>query len=92
MQKNNWRATMYVYCVALLLLAIGQGTIGIPLADFYPFGSEAGDSRLSSNDDGSSGSITLSFTFPFFGTDYRMVYVSPRMHTVSFNAAGMRLY
>ena len=66
---------MYVGCVALLLLAIGQGTVGIPLADFYPFGSGAGDSRLLSNDDGSSGSITLSFTFPFFGTDYRMIYV-----------------
>ena len=67
---------MYVGCVALLLLAIGQGTDGIPLENFYPFGSGTGDSRLPSNDDGSSGSITLSFTFPFFGTDYRMVYVS----------------
>lgn len=73
---------MYACCVVLLLLAIGQGTIGIPLADFYPFGSEAGDSSLPSNDDGSSGSITLSFTFPFFGTDYRMAYVSPRMDII----------
>ena len=71
---------MHGFCVALLLLAIGKETVAIPLAEFYPFGSEAGDSSLAANDDGSSGSITLSFSFPFFGTDYRMVYVSPCVH------------
>lgn len=88
-KRSNWRATMYACCVVLLLLAIGQGTIGIPLVDFYPFGSEAGDSSLPSNDDGSSGSITLSFTFPFFGTDYRMVYV--RIYTCNCNTAVYKI-
>ena len=44
--------------------------------NFYPFGFSAGDFRLFSTDDGSSGSIFLFPRFRFFGTSQFLLYVS----------------
>lgn len=74
---------MYHFSVAILLLTLGWKAAAIPLGSFYPFGAGTGDSSLASNDDGSSGAITLSFTFPYFGSDNRMVYVR---HTSYFSS------
>ena len=61
----------------LLLLLLGsQRATAIPLGDFYPFGSEAGDTSLPSNDDGSSPPITLELPFRFFDEDFSTFFVS----------------
>ena len=48
----------------------------IPLAQFYPYGSEAGDKGLFRNDDGSSLVINLTTSFPFFNRDHSTLFVS----------------
>ena len=67
---------MRIFCFVVLLFAIEERATSIPLADFYPFGSESGDANNPRIDDGSSALIQLSFSFPFFGTDHSSLYVS----------------
>ena len=62
--------------VLYLLLLLVHFSAAIPLKDFYPFGVNATDKKLSSNDDGSSDSIQLSVVFPFFGINHTTVFVS----------------
>ena len=69
-QKLPVLGLLCLYCTLQLPPALS-----IPLAQFYPFGSEAGDSELPSNDDGSAGPITLSSPFPFFGRAHTTLYV-----------------
>ena len=52
----------------------------ITVEEFYTFGENSGDSRLSRNDDGSSEVITLRTEFPFFDQIRRRVYVSTLLH------------
>ena len=53
-----------------------QKASAIPLRDFYPYGNDTGDEVLPSNDDGSTEAINLTLPFPFFGRDYRTIFVS----------------
>ena len=48
----------------------------VPLAEFYPFGSEAGDEALRRNDDGSSPAVTVPYPFIFFGYSFQSIFVS----------------
>ena len=67
---------MSIVHVGILLTTFSHHVAGIPLANFYPFGSTNGDTALPPNDDGSSAPITLSMPFPFFDETRAMVFVS----------------
>ena len=62
--------------IVILLLIWNHLVVGIPLDDFYPFGSDAFDTLIAPNDDGSSPGIPLTMSFPFFDTDHDMLFVS----------------
>jgi hypothetical protein len=65
-----------------LLLALCSSTrlqpvAGIPLSDFYPFGSAAGDFKLPRSLDGNSPGLPLNFTFSYLGELVpKKIYVS----------------
>ena len=61
--------------ISCILLSQLQLSITVPVRDFYPFGAETTDGRLSPNDDDSS-RIQLSTTLPFFGTGHNSIFVS----------------
>ena len=67
-----------VICIlqAALLLACSHRILAVPLANFYSFGSAARDLSLARTDDGSSPSISLQGTFPFFDKQHSTVFVS----------------
>ncbi|XP_067897946.1 sushi, nidogen and EGF-like domain-containing protein 1 isoform X4 [Heterodontus francisci] len=48
----------------------------VPLSDFYPFGLEHGDSVNAKVDDGGSGLLEISLSFPFFGERHSGLYVN----------------
>ena len=73
--------TVLLLSCSLLLLLL-RGASGIPLSEFYPFGSSAGDTLLPENDDGSSPMITLSGSFPFFGSQHTDLYVSHKYYSM----------
>ena len=58
---------------SLLLVAHVEA---IPLEQFYPFGSGAGDILLNRTLDGSSPVHVLPSPFPYFGQNFTTVYVS----------------
>ncbi|KAK2168445.1 hypothetical protein NP493_1225g02057 [Ridgeia piscesae] len=67
-----------VTCLALLSVAptavTGQA-LSAP-AHFYPYGPGVGDSTAPVNDDGSTGSISISTSFPYFDQNHRSLYVN----------------
>ena len=67
--------------VVVVLSAFNHHVIGIPLMNFYPFGSTAGDTALFPNDDESSAPLTLSMPYPFFDENRAMVFVSPNQQS-----------
>lgn len=72
---------MFCFQIAIFVILYNQGFIFcFPLSQFYPFGSAAGDSSLSANDDGSTSSIPVSVNFPFFGSSYNSIFVSVNMN------------
>ena len=66
---------MAVHVCGLLLLLCTPFGAAIPLSSFYSYGSAAGDTLLSPNDDSSS-TIQLPSPFLFFGTPYSSIFVS----------------
>ena len=48
----------------------------IELGDFYPYGPGNGDTSVPTNDDGSSGRVSIVFPFPFFDEDHDSLFVS----------------
>ena len=68
--------TNYPVVVLLSLISL---SIGLPLGDFYPFGSENGDASLAPSDDDSL-RVELSTVLPFYGTGYNSIFVS-NFHT-----------
>ena len=65
--------------VLLVMFICSRNVAGIPLSDFYPFGSTgAADTLLPATDDGSSPAVTLSLPFPYFDVDYTSIFVSYR--------------
>ncbi|XP_043926270.1 sushi, nidogen and EGF-like domain-containing protein 1 [Protopterus annectens] len=64
-------------CTLLLVLSNSGGADAIvPLTDFYPFGTEHGDSTTPKQDDGGSGPLEISVKFPFFGDRHSSLYVN----------------
>lgn len=61
---------------ATLLALLGGICCSVPLGDFYPFGLENGDSVNGKVDDGGSGLLEISHSFPFFGERHSGLYVS----------------
>ncbi|XP_062902207.1 sushi, nidogen and EGF-like domain-containing protein 1 isoform X1 [Mobula hypostoma] len=66
---------------ALLAVGIVLGSLEgisclVPLSDFYPFGVENGDSVNAKVDDGGSGLLEISHSFPFFGERHSGLYVN----------------
>ena len=72
------KLTMLITSLLLLLLLLlgSHTTTGIPLGDFYPFGTGALDTSLPPLDDGSSGPISLPSTFSIFDEVHSTFYVS----------------
>ena len=64
----------------LALLLFSWDDIGVlearKLKNFYPFGESEGDKVVTPNDYGSSGKVSISFPFPFFGQDHNSLFVS----------------
>nr|XP_022323654.1 protein mesh-like [Crassostrea virginica] len=50
--------------------------LGVKLDDFYPYGSQNGDTAMSKNDDGSSPDIPISSLFPFFNHQHSKLTVN----------------
>ena len=61
--------------ILAVVLCCGSHISGVPLADFYPYGLDAGDSRLPPNDDESSPAVELSQPFPFFDEEHTSLFV-----------------
>ena len=55
--------------------AVSFGSI-FHLPNFYPFGQSEGDQLVPTNDDGSSGTIPISISFPFFERNHNSLFVS----------------
>ena len=69
--------------IFLLLVSVvycGTHVSGVPLAEFYPYGSGAGDSLLHLNDDQSSSRVVLPSPFLFFDRDHDSLFVSDCVH------------
>ena len=71
--ESNW---LRIFVVATCVLLTPPVVSAIPLNDFYSFGTDAEDSLLGRNDDGSSPAITLTPAFKFFGTIFDTIFVS----------------
>jgi len=59
----------------LILVQVVQPCLTLSLDEFYPL-KGPGVARLQKNDDGNSGEITLTNSFPFFGKKFNSLYVS----------------
>ena len=62
-------------CVALMSLP--RVVHAIPLSEFYPYGTSAGDAVLPRNDDGVSSAISLGASgFRYYGTSHSDIFLS----------------
>ena len=64
----------------VLVLLLSCKAIAIPLAEFYQFGSDVGDTELPRDDDNSSSPIELPHPLTVFGTSYNVTFVSNLTH------------
>ena len=62
--------------VVLFLCHIIFLSKAIVLPNFYPFGVSDGDRLVPTNDDGSSGTISISIQFPFYDRNHNSLFVS----------------
>ena len=62
--------------LVLLLCHIIFLSKAIVLPNFYPFGVSDGDQLVPTNDDGSSGTISISIQFPFYDRNHNSLFVS----------------
>lgn len=71
----GWLRQLILFqCMVLCLLGAVEPTV--PVEEFYPFGQDEGDSQTVEQDDGGSGLVPISVTFPFFGERHTGLYVS----------------
>jgi hypothetical protein len=70
----------YFFTCLSLVVSCLQVASSVPLADFYPFGSVAGDAVLPENDDGSSEALYFNVPFQFFGLNFSTAYVNNNGH------------
>ncbi|KAK3104489.1 hypothetical protein FSP39_003333 [Pinctada imbricata] len=68
----------------LLFMEFSRVLSAVPLGDFYPYGTDNGDTLLPREDDDSSPEITVSPPFSFFGSMYSSLYVNTN-GVLSFN-------
>ena len=69
--KKRWILTK------LLILAVNlRPSEEMSISDLQPFGAAQGDTLIPPLDDGSSGLISMSATFPFFGRQYNTMFVN----------------
>ena len=64
----------FVLCCLVFSLSLVDGRV--PLEDFFPFGTENGDSKLTRIDDGSSPKINLQVGFPFVNNNETSLWVN----------------
>ena len=64
-----------IMLLSLCLLSIYHVDAEVPLSEFFPFGSHAGDSFLPSKDDFYSDVQTIGVEFTFFFEKHRKLYV-----------------
>ena len=57
-------------------MALPLVVLSIPVSEFYPFGPEAGDDILPPSNGGSSPAVSLTTSFPFYGSIQSTAYVS----------------
>jgi len=62
--------------ITVLLILYFNSVICITVDDFAHYGSEHGDTRAPTNDDGSTPSIPVSTLFPFFNHQHDSLIVS----------------
>ncbi len=68
---------MPIFSLLILSSCSFSAVLCIPLDQFYPFGRDNGDTLLPKTLDGSSPPIQLDISsFPFFGQDHRIIFVS----------------
>ncbi|XP_076091868.1 protein mesh-like isoform X1 [Mytilus galloprovincialis] len=67
---------MKLFDIVLVFLFSLDYTYCISTADFYSFGSENGDTRAPTNDDGSTSPISVSSLFPFFNHQHDSLIVN----------------
>ena len=69
-----------VWVLFMIFPGVWGGSSLWPLDDedphFYPYGQDAGDVFMEPEDDGSSGNVSLSIPFGFFGNYYSWLWVS----------------
>jgi hypothetical protein len=53
----------------------------IELDNFYPYGTQNGDTTVPTNDDGSSGRVNIMFPFPFFDEEHESLFVSTLIYS-----------
>jgi len=58
------------------VFTVFHSCLTVPLDDFYPYGVNKGDTALPSIDDGSSGAIPISISFPYFNQNHNSIFVS----------------
>ena len=67
---------MQGYVLALYFVFYLVIVLGLKLDDFYPYGSQNGDTAMPKNDDGSSPDIPISSLFPFFNHQHSKLTAS----------------
>lgn len=70
---------------ALLLVALASSVGSVPLSEFAPFGTMAGDMAVERGDD-TTARLILPGVFPYFGYNYSRIYVSVRCTALFRNA------
>ena len=60
----------------ILFIILPRIVKSVPLNEFYSFGSDHGDTRAPTNDDGSTPTVPISSRFPFFNHQHDSLIVS----------------
>ena len=72
-----------IFVIPVLVLVLCQSVClveALVLPNFYPFGASEGDQLVPDVDDGSSGEVPISISFPFFGQNHSSLFVSISTH------------
>ena len=77
LSKETMRFSVFhIICFVFSWCQISFLTEAILLPKFYPFGTSEGDQVVPRNDDGNSGEVQISSSFPFFDQYYNSLFVS----------------
>ncbi|XP_031573725.1 protein mesh-like [Actinia tenebrosa] len=70
--RNRQKTALLVFLVSFVF----NPCHCLPVEQFYPFGSLTNDRRVPTNDDGSSGWVSITMPFPFFDNYHDRLYVN----------------